>query len=146
MKNIEIKLADMSDLSAIEKVGDELFDHPIKIDRAKEFLEDSRHHLVLGYLDDEVIGMASAFHYVHPDKEPTLFVNEVSVLGEHQNQGLGRKLVKHLCEYGRKIGCKEAWVATESSNLPARRAYVGAGGVEEEEPVVLITLPIDVDG
>lgn len=145
MEKIEIKLADLSDLSAIEKVGDKLFDYPIKVDRAKEFFEDSRHHLVLGYLNGEVIGMASAFHYVHPDKDPTLFVNEVSVLEEHQSQGLGRELVRHLCEHGRKIGCNEAWVATESSNLSARKAYVGAGGVEEEESVVLFTLPIGAD-
>ncbi|HET8735515.1 MAG TPA: GNAT family N-acetyltransferase, partial [Pricia sp.] len=131
-------MATIDDVSALEKVGDRLFDYPIKPKRAREFLNDSRHHLVLAYHQKEIVGMASAIHYVHPDKNPTLFINEVSVLNDFQNKGIGRSLVKFMVDHGKYLGCTEAWVVTENSNKAARRAYVAAGGSEDEESVILI--------
>jgi ribosomal protein S18 acetylase RimI-like enzyme len=81
--------------------------------------------------------MASGFHYVHPDKDPVLFVNEVGVMEAYQNQGIGRQMVKLLCEHGKKIGCKEAWVGTEESNISAKKAYLGADGIPDNEPFIL---------
>ena len=46
--NIEIRLATLEDLPAIEKVGDELFDNPIKRNRATEFFEDPATSFVAG--------------------------------------------------------------------------------------------------
>lgn len=135
---ITYTLATISDLPALEAAGDQVFDFPIKRERAIEFLEDDRHHLFLAFDKEEIVGMASGFHYVHPDKDPILFVNEVDVKEAYQSQGIGRNLVSRLCKYGRSIGCTEAWVATMQSNTPARKAFVAAGGVEEAEPVVLI--------
>lgn len=135
---IEIRLATINDLSAMERAGKKVFDNEIKVNRTREFLSDPRHHLMLAFDRDRVVGMASAFHYIHPDKDPTLFINEVGVTEEYQNQGIGRKLVKYLFEYGKTLDCKEAWIATEQSNKAARKAYLAAGGAEDNEPVVLI--------
>jgi N-acetylglutamate synthase-like GNAT family acetyltransferase len=139
LANLTIRQASIADLPALERVGDQLFDHPIKPERAKEFFNCPRHHLVLACLKDKVIGMASAFIYIHPDKNPALFMNEVGDLEAFQNHGVGRSLVKYLNDFARESGCEEVWVATEQSNVAARKAYVAAGGVEDDEPVVLIT-------
>lgn len=135
---IEIRAAIHGDLAAMERVGDKLFDYPVKPNRAKEFLDDPRHHLFIAIHEEKIVGMASGFHYVHPDKDPELFVNEVAVLEEYQNKGIARELVRRLCQYGRSIGCRSAWVATEHRNLPARAAFVAAGGQEHPEAVALI--------
>ncbi len=140
--NIHYKLASIDDLSAMIDIGDELFDYDVKPNRAREFLEDPRHHMILAYDDNKIVGMASAINYVHPDKDPALFINEVSVIDEFQNQGIGRTMVRKLCEFGKEIGCEEAWVATENSNSGARKAYQAAGGKEDPEPVVLINFDI----
>lgn len=136
------KLATMEDLPAMGEAGDLLFDYPIKRERAIEFLNDPRHCLILAYAEERAIGMASGFVYVHPDKDPTLFVNEVSVIEEYQNQGIGRTVVKQLIEHGKTLGCKEAWIATEESNLAARKAYLAAGGVEDQDLAVVIDFKI----
>lgn len=136
-KDVELKLATIDDLSAIERVGNRLFDNEIKKNRAIEFFNDPRHHLVLAYDGDEAVGMASGFHYIHPDKDPELFINEVGVKETYQNREIGRKLVKFLCEHGREIGCKEAWVGTEESNISARKAYLAADGIPEDESFML---------
>lgn len=134
---IEIRRASTDDLGALEQVGDALFDHPIRPDRAVEFLNDPRHHLFLALDGRNVVGMASGFHYVHPDKEPALFINEVGVLEAYQGQGIGKTLVRAIWSYAKKIGCKEAWVGTESSNTIAQKCYKGAGGVADEDPFIL---------
>lgn len=98
----------MKKLLALEQVGDALFDHPIKRDMTIEFFQDLRHHLVLAFHKAEAIGMATGFHYVHPDKDPSMFINEVGVTLEFQNQGVGRELVKYFWKYAQKIGCQGA--------------------------------------
>lgn len=140
--HITIKIASLDDLTAMIKAGDSLFDYAVKPDRATEFLNDPRHHLVLAYHNEDVIGMASGLHYVHPDKDQQLFINEVSVIEPFQNKGIGRQLVKYLCDYGKKLGCIEAWVATEKSNIPAQKAYLAAGGIEDPEDAVVFTFDL----
>lgn len=134
---IEIRLATIADLNAIEKVGDALFDHSIKRDRAIEFFKDSRHHLFLAFDGNSVIGMASGFHYVHPDKDPELFMNEVGVLEAYQSSGIGRALVKALWNYAQKFGCQAAWIGTEESNVAAQRCYLASGGIADPEPFIV---------
>ncbi len=133
-----IRQATTEDISAMVKVGDKLFDNKIKPHRAKEFLDDPRHHMLLAYDNGKVVGMISAFHYVHPDKDPQLFINEVGVVDEFQSQGIGRELVKHMCDLGKKLDCTCSWVTTESSNDAAIKSYLAAGGKQDEENIVLI--------
>ena len=82
--------------------------------------------------------MASAVHYVHPDKPPELWINEVGVAPTHRGLGIGRRLLEALFERGRALGCRQAWVGTEASNTAARRLYAAAGGVEAPEPFVMV--------
>lgn len=134
---IAIRQATIADLNAIEKVGNALFDHPIKRNRAIEFFNDSRHHLFLAFDGENVVGMASGFHYVHPDKDPELFMNEVGVLEAFQNRGIGQALVKALWNHAKKLGCQEAWIGTEKSNIAAQKCYEASGGKADDEPFIL---------
>ena len=137
-EDIRIRKATIDDLSVLEEVGDQLFDYPIERNRAEEFLNDSRHHLFVAIHKDIIIGMASGFHHVHPDKDPALFIDEVGVLEKFQGRGIGSELVRRLCTYGKKIGCETAWVVTEKTNTAARKAYRKAGGIEDKGNFVLI--------
>ncbi|MEM7381924.1 MAG: GNAT family N-acetyltransferase [Bacteroidota bacterium] len=128
----------MEDLEALTKVGADLFDHEIKPDRAEEFLKDPRHHLILAFSEDNIVGMASGFHYVHPDKEAELFINELGVLPAFQNKGIGRKMIRALIAHGKKLGCKAgAWVLTDSKNSAAKKAYEAAGGKPDKGDIVM---------
>ena len=75
----------------------------------------------------QVVGMASAVHYVHPDKPPELWINEVGVAPAHQQQGIGQQLLRALFARGRELGCTEAWLGTEVDNVAARRLYAAGG-------------------
>lgn len=138
MEPIEYRLATLEDLPALIEAGDNLFDYPVKPARAKEFIEDPRHHLMLALDGGLVVGMASGLNYVHPDKDPSLFIDEVSVIEPYWSRKIGRTLVQELIAYAKaKLDCNEAWVATDVSNKAAQRTYLAAGGKEGEEQAVV---------
>jgi aminoglycoside 6'-N-acetyltransferase I len=89
--------------------------------------------------------MASAVHYVHPDKAPQLFINEVGVASSHQGHGIARRVLDLLLQRGRELGCTEAWVLTDESNTGARRLYAGGRGVRKPEPSLMYTFDLTTD-
>jgi ribosomal protein S18 acetylase RimI-like enzyme len=129
---ITVRLLGPDEASVLDNVDDDVFDRAIDPRLCAEFFADPRHHLVVALDHDLVVGMASGVHYVHPDKPPQLFINEVAVASTHHNQGIGRRLVATLVAHGEAIGCNEAWVLTSPDNEPAKRMYRAAGAIPHE--------------
>lgn len=119
----------------------DVFDERVSAQWAREFLDDPRHHLAAAIVDGQVVGMASAVHYIHPDKAPELWINEVGVADAYQRQGIGQRLMQCLLEHGSTLGCTEAWVLTEQANTASRKLYSSAGGAEET--MVYVTFKLD---
>src|SRR5680860_101394 len=93
------------DAPVLERVAPEVFDNLVDARWSAEFLADSRHHLAVALDADTVVGIASAVHYLHPDKPPELWINEVSVTTTHRAAGVGRRLLHAIFKRGRKLGC-----------------------------------------
>jgi ribosomal protein S18 acetylase RimI-like enzyme len=128
---IEIKLLGPAHLRILDNVARNVFDDPIVESSAREFLGDPRHRLVIALDKDTVVGFVSAVIYVHPDKPaPELWINEIGVAPTHQNQGIGKSLMRAILEEAKRSGCSEAWVLTDRINLPAMAMYRSAGGEE----------------
>ena len=104
-----IRILGPGDAAVLDHVAEGVFDNAVDPRWTAEFLADSRHHLAVAVDDGQVVGMASAVHYVHPDKPPELWINEVRVgplgrigtamsLGaagledEHRSEHVGRSL------------------------------------------------------
>ena len=134
---VTIKTLSQDDLSLLMNAANEVFDNPVEEAFAREFLSDPRHHIVAALSDGVVVGFASAVHYLHPDKPPELWINEVGVASSHQKQGIGKAILKELLQLGRKLGCKNAWVLTERSNEPANKLYKSMGGKADAEETVM---------
>jgi aminoglycoside 6'-N-acetyltransferase I len=90
-----------------------------------------------------VVAFASGVHYVHPDKPPELWINEVGVAPTFQGRGLGKAVVQALLEHAKRLGCREAWVLTDRSNHAAMRLYASAGGEEASGDHVMFNFPLD---
>lgn len=143
---IEIRILGPQDLSVLDRVAPDAFDHPINKDRAAEFLSDPRHHLAVAVDDGVVVGFVSAVHYVHPDKpSPELWINEVSVAASHRRQRLATKLLRVLFDLARRLGCAEAWVLTDRENTAAIRLYAGARGATAPAESVMFTFLLPGD-
>ncbi len=126
--------------SRLDRVRDDVFDHPIDPKRTSAFLADPSNYLVVALDGEVVVGMASGFSYLHPDKPRQLFVNEVAVSEPYRRRGLGRRMVERLLEEARRRGCAEAWVATHASNTAGRALFgPSAGGQEDPDRAVVFT-------
>lgn len=127
-----VRMLNPGEARVLDDVAPDVFDHAIDARWAAEFFADPRHHLAVALEGGRVVGFASGVHYVHPDKPPELFVNEVGVAPTHQGRGLARRLMETLLDHGRALGCVQAWVGTEHVNAAANRLYASVGGVPEE--------------
>jgi ribosomal protein S18 acetylase RimI-like enzyme len=140
--NCEILLLGPTDAHRLEHVATDVFDEPIDRALTEAFLNDPRHHLVVAIAGDVVVGFVSAVHYVHPDKPPELWINEVGVAPSHHRQGIGQALMRRILQHGRALNCGQAWVLTEFDNSAARALYGSVGGMEAAAPALLIEFPL----
>jgi aminoglycoside 6'-N-acetyltransferase I len=147
--HIEILLLGAGDDAMLARIASDVFDQPVDDRLRAEFLGDSRHHLVVARCDGVVVGMASAFHYVHPDKAPQLFVIEVGVSEAHRRRGLARRMLERLVALARELGCTEAWVLTDAENVAANALYRAAGAEVPPHASLMYTIrmrPADGSG
>jgi ribosomal protein S18 acetylase RimI-like enzyme len=127
---IEIKVLQPGDDSTLRNAAPGVFDNPLDAELTREFLEDPRHHISVAIDNRLVVGFASGVHYVHPDKPPQLWINEIALAPTHQRRGLGTAVLKALLEVGRAHRRKMAWVLTYRSNDAAIALYSSLGGTE----------------
>jgi aminoglycoside 6'-N-acetyltransferase I len=135
--NVEIRMLQPNERYVLDHVAPDVFDHAIDPCWSAEFFADPRHHLAVAIDGKLVVGFASAVHYVHPDKPPELWINEVGVTPSHHRQGVGRRLLETLLRHGATLGCVQAWVLTSPTNAAAQQLYAAAGGQVEAEPSLL---------
>jgi aminoglycoside 6'-N-acetyltransferase I len=141
---IELRFLGPGDAGVLSRVADDVFDYAVDPRWTAEFLADRRHHMVVALDEGVVVGMVSAVDYVHPDKAPQLWINEVGVAPSHHRRGIARRLMDAMLQHGRALGCTEAWVGTEETNVPARGLYEAAGS--RPEPFVLYAFPLRESG
>lgn len=137
---MEIRLLTPGDEAVLERVAPGVFDRAVDPELAREFLRDRRHHITVALEQGIVVGFASGVHYLHPDKPPELFVNEVAVGPAWRGRGIGRRVLRALLDHGQSIGCHQAWALTGRDNLPAAALYRSAGGRQAEAAMVSFDL------
>jgi ribosomal protein S18 acetylase RimI-like enzyme len=137
---LEIRILRAGDEHILDHVADGVFDGPVDDALRSEFLRDPRHHLAVGVANGIVVGFASAIHYVHPDKPPQFWINEVAVAPSHQRKGIAKRVLSALMALGRELGCTEAWVLTDEPNTAARALYRSAGGMETAH--IMVSFPL----
>jgi GNAT superfamily N-acetyltransferase len=134
---IEVRVLEPTEAAVLDDVAPDVFDHALNGEWTAEFLADDRHHLAVALDSGRVVGMTSAVHYVHPDKAPELWINEVGVAATHRGCGIGKRLMHAILQRGRELGCTSAWVAADQSNTTAHRLYESSGGEPAAEPFVM---------
>jgi aminoglycoside 6'-N-acetyltransferase I len=139
---LTVRVLGPDEAQVLDRVAPDVFDHPVDPRWTSEFFADARHHIAVAIDAGVVVGMATGVHYVHPDKPPELWVNEVGVAASHQRQGIARALLEALFAHARTLGCREAWVLTEDDNVAARRLYATVGGREERPIYVTFDLTV----
>lgn len=140
---IEIRLLAEDDRHVLDDVAAGVFDGPVVAALRDEVLQDPRHHLVVALESGgRVVGMASGVHYLHPDKLPEMFVNEVGVAVAYRRQGIARLLLDALLARARELGCATAWVIAAEDAAAAAALYRSAGAIAQGERRVQFEFPL----
>ena len=115
----------------------DLFDHPLDPGATESFLADERHHLLIGYLDDQPAGFVTAVELLHPDKpQPEMFLYELGVADEYRRRGVATALMQRLVQLCHERGCGEMFVLTDEDNAAGQATYRKAGGKPEPAGVL----------
>ncbi len=141
MNDPQVRLLARSEAALLERVADEVFDDPLVPSLITEFLDDPRHHLAVALQSGQVVGFASAVHYVHPDKPAEMWINEVGVAPNAHRRGIGRALLDCLRAHAKVLGCRSAWVLADTDNDGAQRFYKALGG--EASPAIMYNFDIE---
>ena len=105
----QIKTLGPDDVDLLLQVEPGLFDNPVNEDQARAFLADPLHHIVVALEDGSPVSFASGSVLLHPDKPPSLFVNEVGTRDAHQRRGDGHcKCRPRAGAEGRRVGASDA--------------------------------------
>lgn len=88
---MEIRLLEPGDTSVLDRVTTGVFDGPVLPVWRDRFMALPNHHIVVAVDGNEVVGMVSAVDYVHPDKPPQLWINEVAVAPAYRRRHIARR-------------------------------------------------------
>ena len=127
---MQIRRLQPDDIDTLLSIRDGIFDNPVDPEQARAFLGSDLHHLFVGFDAGQAVAFASATVILHPDKPPSLFINEVGTHEDHRRKGHASAVVQALIDHGRRIGCQGIWLATELDNDPARGLYQRLGAEE----------------
>ncbi|MFF1449416.1 GNAT family N-acetyltransferase [Streptomyces sp. NPDC058274] len=112
--------------------AEHLFDHPVRPEWARRFLDTQGHHLFLAHEEGEgPVGFVSGVETVHPDKGTEMFLYELAVAGPFRRRGTGRALIRTLAALARERGCYGMWVGVDTGNDVALATYRSAGGKDD---------------
>lgn len=135
---VEIVAIGPGNADLLEGVGDDVFDEPIDAERLRNYIAAPGHLMLVALADRTIIGMCTAMIHKHADKLTELYVDEVGVRDDYQRLGIATRLIREMFDRGRAFGCREAWVATETDNRPARALYQSLHPHEVEDCVAYI--------
>jgi ribosomal protein S18 acetylase RimI-like enzyme len=144
-QDITVRVLASDEAGVLDQVAPLVFDWPIESKWCAEFFADARHHLAVAIDGDVVVGMVTALHYVHPDKRPEMYINELGVAPTHQGQGIGKRLMQCLFQHARTLGCQQAWLITDKKNTAARELYKRVGGQESADKPVYYSFRLGND-
>lgn len=132
---IEIVLMQPGDEGLLDRVAEDVFDERIDRGLLTAYLAAPGHAMVIARLHGEVVGQARAIVHRHPDQAPELYVDNLGVTPAVRRQGIARRLMDALYDWGKAQGCAESWVGTEPDNDPAKSLYASYDA--EEEAIVM---------
>ncbi|MEM8789509.1 MAG: GNAT family N-acetyltransferase [Pseudomonadota bacterium] len=127
----------------LDHVAEEVFDDDIDRADLARYLADPAQALIVAMANDVVVGQIKTILHRHPEKPPTLFVEELGVAPTHRRRGLGTALLHAAEAIARARGCTEIWLATEPDNAAANAVYAAAGWSPQQVTMYSRTLEGD---
>ena len=127
-----VKRLSSADGPLFTRIAPDVFDEPVGSARLAAYLSATNHLMVVALEGGMIVGQCAGVMHHHPDKPTELYVDEVGTASTHRRQGIARAMLDELFDWGRELGCTEAWLGTELDNDPANALYRGYRPTEDE--------------
>ena len=108
--------------------GGYLFDGPPIAAETARFLAGNDSFLWFALVEGKPAGFVSAVRMRHPDKQPSLFIDELGVDEAYRRRGIATALMETAVAEARALGCEAAWVAAEGDDELAIAFYESMSG------------------
>lgn len=125
-----IRLVGPEDEPLILAQREGLFDYAADPEQTRAFLASELCEMVIAVEGEDILSFASGTILLHPDKDPSMFINEVGTRDDYQRQGLATKVTQALIARARALDCDGIWLGTEPDNAPALGLYRKLGAEE----------------
>jgi aminoglycoside 6'-N-acetyltransferase I len=112
-----------ADAALLGAQPDGLFDYPVDPGQTRAFLESALHFMAVAQDGDLILSFASATILLHPDKLPSMFINEVGTRDEYRRQGHARRVTQMLIDHADETDLDGVWLGTEPDNTAALALY-----------------------
>ncbi len=126
--SIEFRRVTSADATVFDNIADDVFDEPVRPDRLARYLAEPGHLMLVALDEDVVVAQCAAVVHHHPDKVTELYIDEMGTAPSHQRRGIARDLIRAMFDWGRELGCEEAWLGTELDNEAANALYRSVDG------------------
>ena len=113
--------------AVLDRVADEVFDHAIDQDRVAAYLATPLQMMCVAVDDGLVVGQVRSAVFLHPDRPPELYVENLGVAPTRQRRGIATRLMDEAFRFGREHGCVDMYVCTEADNEQAIGFYRSLG-------------------
>ncbi len=126
----------LNQLMELVELFNEVFDEPHTLaseQQLKELLNKPDFHALASIKDDTVVGGLTAYELkkYHSDKSE-LYIYDIAVKPQFQNQGIGKNLIGFLKEYAMKNEIETIFVEAHSKDEDAVRFYKSTFGESEK--------------
>jgi len=129
-RDIEIRRLGPADAALILGQPEGLFDYAADPEQTRAFLSSALCEIFAALKGDLIVSFASGSILLHPDKQPSMFINEVGTRDDWLRQGLASRVTQALVDHARATGCDGIWLGTEPENAPALGLYRKLGAEE----------------
>jgi ribosomal protein S18 acetylase RimI-like enzyme len=109
-----------------------------------DFFEDEKNILLVSHTNSKLRGFLWAYVLLSPhNASPKMFLYSIDVFSEFRRQGIASQLIGELKNIARTFNCREMFVPTSKSNLPAMGLYQKTQGKVENDDGLIFTYDQD---
>ena len=109
-----------------------------------DFFEDEKNILLVSHANGKLSGFLWAYVLLSPyNVSPKMLLYSIDVFSEFRRQGIASQLIGELKNIARTLNCREMFVPTSKSNLPAMGLYKKTQGKADNGDSVTFTYDKD---
>jgi aminoglycoside 3-N-acetyltransferase I len=136
LKISRIRKDDVERLAELVELLNEVFEEPNRVGskrQLKKLLRNPSFHAIVAIKEDKIVGGLTAYELdsYYTDKSE-LYIYDIAVKTELQNQGIGKKIIQYLKEYSTKNEIEGIFVEAHSEDEQSVKFYESTFGKGEK--------------